>query len=439
MNKKSYLIPGLTKGLWMSLLIALLLVSPAASWAQDLINKGETLDLKRCVEIALKRQPNIMAAVNTVRVNESRVGQAKSNYYPQLNWSSGYSRNYPAVSNSTFASDFPYNDYSSYLTLTQNIYDFGKTADQVKIQTLNRDSARQDLENVTSQTIFSVKQTYFGLLQAMKNRDVAVDTVNQFQQHLEQARGFFEVGTKPKFDVTKAEVDLSTAKLNLLSAENNVKISRVNLNNAMGLPEAPEYAVEDNLAYRPYEISFDEALKRAYSERPDLRSIVLKKESQMKTIDLAKTGYYPYITGNANYGFESREFPLDKGWTVGAQLTVPIFSGNLTKYQVEEAKAALDVLKANEETLRQSIFLEVQQAWLNLQLARDQISAAELTVRQASENLDLANGRYAAGVGNPIEVTDSLVALANARTAHVAALYNYKIAQASMEKAMGVR
>jgi outer membrane protein TolC len=51
----------------------------------------------------------------------------------------------------------------------------------------------------------------------------------------------------------------------------------------------------------------------------------------------------------------------------------------------------------------------------------------------------LANGRYAAGVGNPIEVTDSLVALANARTAHVAALYNYKIAQASMEKAMGVR
>ncbi|HRR39907.1 MAG TPA: TolC family protein, partial [Syntrophales bacterium] len=97
------------------------------------------------------------------------------------------------------------------------------------------------------------------------------------------------------------------------------------------------------------------------------------------------------------------------------------------------------VLKANEETLRQSIFLEVQQAWLNLQLARDQISAAELTVRQASENLDLANGRYAAGVGNPIEVTDSLVALANARMAHVAALYNYKIAQASMEKAMGVR
>ena len=63
---------------------------------------------------------------------------------------------------------------------------------------------------------------------------------------------------------------------------------------------------------------------------------------------------------------------------------------------------------------------------------------SRLAVRQASENLDLANGRYATGVGNPIEVTDSLVAQANARTAHVAALYNFKMAQAGLEKAMGV-
>jgi hypothetical protein len=141
----------------------------------------------------------------------------------------------------------------------------------------------------------------------------------------------------------------------------------------------------------------------------------------------------------ANYGFDSQSFPLDRGWTVGAQLTFPIFSGYSTKYQVEEARATLDVLKANEENLRQSIYLDVQQAYLNLQVAKDQISTTELTVRQADENLELANGRYAAGVGNPIEVTDALVAQANAKTAYIAALYNYKIAQASIEKAMGVR
>jgi outer membrane protein len=420
-------------------LFVLFFSMPFELGAQELIKKGETLDLPRCIAIAVKRQPNILAAQNTVRVNESRIGQAKANYYPQVNLSAGYSRNYTGSSSSVYGSKSPYNDYSSSVSLSQNIYDFEKTSTQVKIQSLNRDSSQQDLANVSSQIVFNVKQAYFALLSSMKNRDVAEETVRQFKQHLDQAKGFFEVGVKPKFDVTKAEVDLSNARLNLLTAENNVRITRVNLNNAIGLPEAPPFSIEDNLAFLSYEIPFEEALKKAYAGRPDLQSLLLKKTSQEKTIDLAKKGYYPYLTGNASYGYEGQSFPVDKGWMVGATLNFPIFSGLSTKYQVEEARASLDVLKANEETLRQSIYLDVQQAWLNLQVAKDKISTAELTVRQANENLDLANGRYAAGVGNPIEVTDALVAQSNARTAHVAALYDYKIAQASIEKAMGVQ
>jgi len=430
----------LVKGM-LSFTALLLLITPFEAEAKELIYKGEMLDIKHCIEIALKRQPNILAAMNNIKANESRIGQAKANYYPQVNLNSAYSRNNPPITstNASLSLLIPYSDYASYLNLTQNIYDFGKTSDQVRIQSLNRDSSRQDLQNVTTQIVFTVKQSYYGLLQARKNWSVAVETVRQFQQHLDQAKGFFQVGVKAKFDVTKAEVDLSNAKLNLLTAENNVRLTRVNLNNAMGFPEAPEYSIQDNLACQPYEISFEAAVKRAYAERPDLQSILLKERSLQKSIDLARKGYYPYITGTANYGFENQDFPLNKGWTVGAQLTIPIFSGNLTKYQIEEAKANLDVSKANEESLKQSIYLDVQQAFLNLQLAKDQILTAELAVRQADENFDIANGRYAAGLGNPIEVTDSLVALSNAKTAYIAALYNYKIAEASIEKAMGVR
>lgn len=423
----------------MSLFFILFLTIPSAAKAEEPVRKGETLDLKRCIAIALQRQPNILAAQNTVKVNESRIGQAKANYFPHVNLSTGYSRNYTDASASAYGSKSPYNNYSSSVTLSQNIYDFEKTSTQVKIQSLNRDSSRQDLANVSSKIVFNVKQSYFALLSAMKNRDVAEETVRQFQQHLDRAKGFFEVGVKPKFDVTKAEVDLSNARINLLSAENNVRIARVNLNNAMGLPEAPDYKIEDSLAFQPYEINFEEALKKAYENRPDLKSVVLRKESLEKSIDLAKKGYYPYLTGSANYGYDGQDFPLDRGWMVGATLNFPIFDGLSTKYQVDEARANLEVQKANEESLRQSIHLDVQQAWLNLQVARDKISAAELAVRQAAENLDLANGRYAAGVGSPIEVTDALVAQSNARTAYVAALYDYKLAGASMEKAMGVQ
>jgi len=406
-------------------------ILPAGAGAEELIRKGEMLDLQRCIAIALSGHPSIQAAAGTLRAGDSRIGQARSGYYPQLNGSAGYSRTDPTSAGQV------YDSYSSSVSLSQNLYDFGKTSTQVKIQEFNRDSSRSDLDNIRTQVSFGVKQTYFGLLQAGKNRDVSREVVGQFQQHLDQAKAFFEVGTKPKFDVTKAEVDLSNAKLTLIKAENAFRLARVALNNAMGLPEAPDYEVADQLSFQRVEIDLDETIRKAYDRRPDLKAIAVKKQSLEQSIELARKGYYPYVTGNAGYGWGGGAFPLDQGWNFGAQLNVPLFSGFSTKYQVAEAQANLEVLAANEALLRQTIDQDVRQAWLNLQEAADRGAAAELTVRQAAENLELANGRYASGVGSPIEVTDALVAASNAKTAQISALYDYKLAQSSLEKAAG--
>jgi len=190
----------------------------------------------------------IAAAVNTVIINESRVGQAKSNYYPQINWTSSYDRmntSFGSSNDSWRSSDETSDRYSTGFTLNQTLYDFGKTPTQVKIQNLALDASRLDFKNTTDQIILSVKQAYYGVVQAKYNVLVAEDTVKQTQQHLEQAKGFYEVGTKPKFDVTRAEVDLSTAKLNLIKNENAFKVSIVTLNNAMGVPGAPEYTLDE--------------------------------------------------------------------------------------------------------------------------------------------------------------------------------------------------
>jgi outer membrane protein len=287
--------------------------------------------------------------------------------------------------------------------------------------------------------ILNVKQAYFGILQAKRNRDVSADTLKQFQQHLDQAKGFYEVGTKPKFDVTQAEANLSNAKLNLIKAENALKLAVVTLNNAMGVPAVPEYTIEDNLSFKKYSITFEDALAKAYKERPDLMSIVAKREAAGKSVDLANTGYYPVLTGNAAYSWSGEKFPLDNGWNVGAALTFPLFSGFLTKYQVDEAKANLNVLKANEESLRQSIFSDVQQAYINLKQAEESIPTAELGVKQAQENFEIATGRYGAGVGSSLDVTDAEVLLSNAKLSYIQTLYNYKTSQANLEKAMGIR
>jgi outer membrane protein TolC len=430
------------------LAVAFLCVFAAQGRGEEIVQKGEQLTLERCVAIALMKNPTLVAAKGTMNATESRVGQAKANYYPQLNWTSGYSRISPAsggsqgnsLSTGSSGGSSAFDQYTSGATLSQNIYDFGRTSNAVKISNLNFDASRSDLENVTEQVVFSVKQSYYAVVQAKYNRLVAEDTVKQTQQHLEQAKGFFEVGTKPKFDVIKAEVDVSNAKLNLIKLGNNYQIAVVNLNNAMGIPSAPEYTLHENLVFDRYEITFDEALAKAYENRPDVKSAVAKRQAAETSIDSAKSNFYPFLTGNAGYNWSGgRIDQMEHSWNVGAILSFPIFSGFLTKYQVSEAKANLDVQKANEESLKQTVFLEVQQAYLTLRAAEEAIPTAKLGVEQAQENLDIANGRYAAGVGNPIEVTDAEVSLATARLNYIQALYADKVAQAALEKAMGKR
>jgi outer membrane protein len=211
------------------------------------------------------------------------------------------------------------------------------------------------------------------------------------------------------------------------------------LNIAIGMPQAPDYAVVDVLSYEAMNVDLDATLKAAYDRRQDLLSLAARKRSLEESISLARKGYYPSVSGNANFSWGGTDSALGRGWTVGAQVDIPLFSGYSTKYQVEEAQANLGVVMANEASLRQTIYQDVRQAWLNLTAAGEQITTAEVSVRQATENLDLANGRYGAGVGSPLEVTDAVVAASNAKTAYTSALYDYRIAQANLEKAMGER
>ncbi len=432
--------------------MAVLLCAPVPSLAQA-ISQGEVLTLSSAIEIALKTQPTILAARYTVRANEARVGEALSSYYPQVTGSPSYSRIKPASSGASRAvvpvgagttsispiSPSSYDLYAASINLNQTVYDFGKTSSQVRISKLNTDASRFDLANTQETVVLNVKQGYYNVLQAQRNRDVAKRSVDQFQQHLDQARGFFEVGTKSKFDVTKAEVDLANARVNLISADDQVKLAIVALNNAIGIPSAPDYRLEDALLYTEFELSFDDALAGAYARRPDLLAQKKRTDASKESISLARKGHLPVLSANGAYEYTGSDFPLQSGWSYGLSLSIPIFSGFLVHYQVQEAQANFSVASANEQSLRLDIYSQLQQGYVNLRDASERITASEVSVRQAKENVELANGRYEAGVGSPLEVTDAIVAQANAESTYTAALRDYKSAQAAIEKAVGAR
>jgi outer membrane protein len=407
----------------------------------EAVRKGQTLKLDECITIALERLPAILAARATSEADKSLIRQAEASYFPQISWSSSLSRASvgPRTSLGISTGSVTYSSYSTGLNLSQNIFDFGKTPAQVKIQRLNYNASLSDIETVIQQALSNVKQAYFGVLQAKRNSDVTEEAVRQFQLHVDQAKGLYEVGLAPKYDVSKAAVDLGNAKINLIKARNAVKVARATLNDAMGVTGTLEYDVEDNLSFEPYGVSFEDALAQAYKNRPDLTALIAKRQAAESSITLAKTGFFPTLSGSASYDYAGNAFPLARGWSLGLSLNVPVFNGFLTTAQVAQSRADLKVIRANEETLRQSVYLAVEQAYLNLQQAEELVPVSQLNVTAAQENFDIANGSYKEGVGDPIQVADASAALISAKIAYIEALYQCKVARAALEQAMGLR
>jgi len=414
---------------------------------------GEVLTLPHAIEIALKNQPTVMAGAYTVKANEALIGQARSIYYPQVTAIPVFSRvsppstasHGPTITTSTGANTAsgggvgPYDLYTGTASVSQMIYDFGRTSSQVKISTLNAQSSRHNLTATENTVVLNVKQAYYNALQAERNLDTAKEAVKQLREHLDQTRTFFEVGTKTKFDVTQAQVNLSNAQLTLIQAENQVKLTRLTLSSAMAVPDAPEYRLEDLLLYTKFELSPEEAIKTAYEHRPDLKSLMKVRQAAEQSVTLAREGYLPQLNANANYYYTGTDFPLEKGWSYGINLSIPIFNGFLTRYQVQQAQANLAVAQQNERNLRLTIFTQVRTDYLTLGTAAQSIMTAADAVRQGKENVELAAGQYQYGVGIALNVIDAIVTLGNSEVAYTQALATYKNAQASIENDIGMR
>jgi outer membrane protein len=430
---------------FLSLTIFLSCASMAFPQETALPVPGKPLTLEQCVALGLKFNPALRGNQASVEAQKARVEQALAAYYPQINFSAGY--NAQTFNFITLAGQFrPYtynytfqDIFSMGPNLTQTIYDFGRTSSAVKQNRENVKASEQDLVTTRQTVILNVKQAYFGVLQSQHLIEVAQEVGNNTKQHLDQAQGFYQAGTRPKIDVTKAEVDVANADLALITAKNNYLVARVNLNNAMGLTEKLEFPIEDIMGITPEKIGVDDILKAAFEQRPEILQLKAKQRSQEAAIELAQSSYYPILSGTAQYLMRGRHMPNETAWDAffGATLTVPLFSGFLSPSQVSEQRANLRNLLAQEETLKLNIRLESEQAYLSAKQAEEQVRVTQKTVSQAQENYELAAGRYQVGVGSPLEITDAEVSLANAKANYIQALYNYKVSEARIEKAMG--
>ncbi|MEW5819580.1 MAG: TolC family protein [Cyanobacteriota bacterium] len=404
------------------------------------IEKDESLSLNKCVNIALLNNPEIKSAISNTNIYKARIGQAKSAYVPELSMSGGYSYD-NATSHVSFVDTTLHSFDIGSIKLTQLIYDFGKTHTNIKIQETKFESSQEDLQNTINNVVYSVKKAYYDLLLAFQNKQVYEESVIMYSEQLKQAEAFYKVGERPKVDVLTAKVNLSNARLDLIKAQNNINIAYAALNNTMGIPESPKYNLSDELKYKENQISFEEILVIAYENRPDYKSALLKSESAKTNIKLAKTEYFPRMEAFSGYnvrGFHVRgDASIDTGWSVGASLKIPVLNIYHTRKKVDELRASYEKEVFTSEKLKNNIYLEVQQSYVNFIESIESVPVTEVALSEAKENYDLTNGRYKVGFGNHIELKDADLFYVNAKLAYYKALYLYNAAIVLLEKSIG--
>jgi len=336
--------------------------------------------------------------------------------------------------------------YSLEIAANQVIFSGGRVPGQISSASFQRDSSYYSFRNTIDLIVATVRQQFYLVLLDRALIGVQEESVRLLQSQLQDQQNRFEAGTVPRFNVLQAQVALSNQIPQLITAQNNYRISQLQLAKTLGLDfdprrgdQAPLEAVGE-LVYVPREMPITKAIAVAKENRPFLKqqkATVLSNNSQ---VGVARSGYFPQI--NATAGTDFRSSPLTdniraarSGYIFGAMGTWAIWDWGATYGQVKQARAILEESKATLDDDVRQVELEVQQAFSNLLQGKQLIQSQEKNVEQATEALRLATARLDAGAGTQLEVLDARVQLTTAQSTRLQALYTYNAAVAEFDRA----
>lgn len=402
------------------------------------IEKNIDMTLDNCLRLALGNNPQINAAFQDILASDARIKQVWSNYFPSVSWQTSYTHIKQLQLSDALGKNLQFNYYlAGQVTLQQMLYDFGVTQNQATIKRLDYDGYKKTFEAIVNDVIYQTKDAYYNVLYAYENKCVAQEMVDKYQMFYNQAKAFYKIGMNPKVDVTIAETNLSSAKLKLIQSENAVNLAIAKLNNIMGVPYIEKYDILDKLKYQPTNLTFEQAIDTAREARPELKLAEIKVEEANQTLKLAKKSYFPSISVEAQYQRGGKSWNSNYGYNIGGYLIFPTVNAMLIRNEIKEARYLYDRELANARNTQNSIYLEIQNAYLKLDEKRNQLPVAILQMKQSKENYELSYGRYRVGEASPIELRDAETTYEQAQLTYYTALYEYNSAKAELEKAIG--
>ena len=460
---------------WVALMLAALAGSGGGA-AQ------EVFTLEGAVQLALEQNEDLQGARFGLEVAQEQASEARSGLFPKIDLNTSYARNLRVAENFLPAFIFDPNAdpdelipvrfgadnvWTTNITLEQALF---KPSVFVALDAAGRfeNFEQETLRGRTQEVVTRVRVLYYDLLLAQEQARLVENSVQRVRKSLHDTRALNEAGIAADYDVLRLEVELGNLEPNLFRAQNSVVQARRELGIELALDDLAGVRVAGSLA----EIDLDDfeanspenreilgfstwttdpltedVVRAAQEGRSDLRQLNFSEQLRQSELSLEQVQYLPEIVLFGSYGILAQQngnpafFGESNQRTyssqAGIRVTWPIFSGFSKDARIDQRRASLRQAETLSRLARARADSEVETIWDQMLEARARADAQRMAVQQAHRGFDIASAQYREGLGSQLELTDSEVALRQSEFNYAQAAYDFLVAQANLDLAVG--
>ncbi len=402
---------------------------------QQITVRQVTLD--EAISLARQRNPSLQQAqTNLERARFDRLG-AVGTFLPDVSLSYGYSNSSTGRLDPT-GQGIVATSYTAQIGANYELFSGFRRVADLKGARLGVVEQSARYRQTEFETIRLVKQAYFNAVAARELVQVEQDRVQRQEDQLNFVQQQLELGRATRSDLLRSQVDLNSARLALLNAENDARTTTFQLTAVVGSQERIGPVEEASLLPVPLEYTREQLLDMALLAAPSIATATAATDAAEQAVNSARSAYLPNLTFSGGWAWANTDFPpSNRSWSLSLRGSYPLFNGFRRETQVFQAQALADIARAQEKAAQLALRSDFETAYSTLQSALAGIDLAEQSVELSGESLRVEQERYRLGLATILDLQTAQIALSQSEVDLVSRRFDYQLALAQLEALLG--
>lgn len=336
-----------------------------------------------------------------------------------------------------------HNNFVGGVSVVQPVYMGGKIRETVKMAEYAKEIASAALQGKKSDIIYSTDEAFYRILNVEEKVKLATSAVGMLEQLVKDLENFQAEGLINQNNVMKAKVKLNEAKLNQMKAENGLILSKMVLNQMMGIDLHSELILDGNISDEIIMAADDDYVSNAIQNRYEIKALEGGVNIAGSEVKIAKSRFLPNIAFSANYlmmtpnPYDSFSDNLGADWNLGVVCNIPLFHWNDRIHTLRAAEIAQESAGLKLSQATELISLEVEQSKQKLSESARTIVMATENLEQATENLRINRENLNEGMSTVTDVLEAQLMWQKAQEELINARTENHLSYSHLEKVSG--